>query len=153
MMMTICPTSVGEHLPAIQRQALRRFDLAVGGRVDAGAGDLADVGAEVDHVGQDRRRQGGHLQAQAGQAEEDEEQLNDERRVADQLHVQPHAPARPARALAANQAAGDAQHGAEHRRDQSQRDRQQHAVQQQRPLFEDHRKIQRHEGIVSVRLR
>ena len=69
------------------RQADAGFDLALRRRLDAGADDLGRVGAEVDHHREERRGRFDQLHAGRRQAEEDEEQLHDERRVADQLDV------------------------------------------------------------------
>ena len=85
-----------------QRQAARRLDLPARRGLDAGADDLGRVGAEVDHHREHRGAASGEsLMPSRRQAEEDEEQLHDERRVADQLDVGADHRTQPASARAA----------------------------------------------------
>ena len=61
--------------------------MAFGHRLDAGADDLGRVGAEIDHHGEEGGGGFAEFQPERRQAEEDEEQLHDERRVADQFDI------------------------------------------------------------------
>ena len=132
----------GEDLPFVQRQAARRFDLATGRVLDAGAHDLGRIGAQVDHHRDHRGHFGRQLHAQARQAEEDEEQLHDEGRVADQLHVHPDRPCQPGRPPGAGPAAGDADGAADQRRHRRQPQREGRAAQQRRPLRQHRAEIE-----------
>jgi len=76
-----------EYLQARHRQRLRRLDLALRYRVDAGADDLGTVGAQVDGHCNAGRLPLAQLQPEAGQTEKYEKQLHQKRRVADQFHV------------------------------------------------------------------
>ncbi|MCY1430447.1 hypothetical protein D9M71_463960 [compost metagenome] len=72
------------------RQADRapRLQLRHRHRLDAGAQHLGQVGAAEEGHGDDRRSKTGNLQAQFRQGEVDEEQLDQQRRVTRQLHVE-----------------------------------------------------------------
>ncbi|MNV86618.1 hypothetical protein D3C71_1806680 [compost metagenome] len=63
------------------------FQLGTGHGLDAGTQHLGEVGTAHEGHGDDRCGKAGNLQAQAGQGEVDEEQLDQQRRVAGQLHI------------------------------------------------------------------
>ena len=98
MSRTYCPTSGGRHdahrlrqhdlthpLPARQAGRERRLDLAGRHRTDAGCDDLADeAGGEVGQR-DDAGGEGIELDPEFRQDEEDQENLHQERRPADQV--------------------------------------------------------------------
>ena len=63
------------------------LDLAVAHRLEARPQDLGAIGAHVDRQRDQRRGVGAEPDADRGQAEEDDEQLHQKRRVADRLDV------------------------------------------------------------------
>ena len=115
-----------EDLPA--RQAERHAGIALAGRhrFDAGAHDLGRVGAEIDDQRDQRRRQRVEAEAEAGQPEIDEEELRQQRRVADRLDVAQDGAAQQPRARAGGERAGEADEKAQRdrRRAEPQRRRQ-----------------------------
>ncbi|MCY1542253.1 hypothetical protein D9M68_779930 [compost metagenome] len=63
------------------------FKLAPWRRLNAGSNNLATIGPEIDDHGDIGGLQFAELQAQRWEAEEDEEKLDQEWRVADQLDI------------------------------------------------------------------
>ena len=78
---------MAQHLPLGHGEADAGLDMAFRHRLDAGADDLGRVGAEIDDHGEEGGGGFAELHAERGQAEEDEEQLHDEGRVADQFDI------------------------------------------------------------------
>ena len=78
---------MAQHLPFGHGEADAGFDLALRHRLDAGADDLGRIGAEIDRHGEERGGRFGRASRRGRQAEEDEKQLHDERRVADQFDI------------------------------------------------------------------
>ena len=71
----------------LQVRAPAGLDLAARHRLDAGAHDLGRIGAEIDDHRQQRGLVGRQPEAERRQAEIDEQELDEERRVADRLDV------------------------------------------------------------------
>src|SRR3569623_1181627 len=101
----------------METERLRGLNLAARNGVDARAHDFYCVGTQVDGHRQNRRLYFVDMNTEAGQAEEHEEQLHDERRIADQFHIARHDPARPFWSGHRDARARDADHGAEQGRD------------------------------------
>lgn len=78
---------MAKRLGAAHGQCRRRLQLPFGNGLDTGADDFGGIGTQVDHHGQHRGLPFRQAHPQRGQAKEDEEQLHDEGRVTDQLHV------------------------------------------------------------------
>ena len=76
-----------DGLQARETQAVGGLELGALDRLDAGTHDLGGVGAHVDGQRDHRRDLGRELQPQAGEAEIDDEDLDQQRRVADRLDV------------------------------------------------------------------
>ncbi len=78
---------MAEGFEARHRKACPRLELAFRCCLDAGANDLAAIGAEID----DHRQIGGgqlrKLETKRRQAEKDKKQLDEERRIADEFDV------------------------------------------------------------------
>ncbi len=83
------PHDVPEELPLRQAERRAGLELPGGNGLDAGAHDLRGVGPEVDHHGQERRLVWPQAETDRGEPEIDEEDLHQERRVADGLDVDP----------------------------------------------------------------
>ena len=143
-----------ENLPGLQREALRRLDLAARGGSDAGAHDLGRVGAVVQHqrhAGRHDRRQ---ADAQRRQAEEHQEQLHQQRRVAEQFHIGPQRPAQPAHdATCVPSAPAMPMRGAERHTHDGEQQRDPQPVQQHRPALQDRPERQVIAGIHGFRPR
>ncbi|MNF52196.1 hypothetical protein D3C84_335380 [compost metagenome] len=120
-----------ERFEARHRQCRCGFQLTPVDRLDAGADDLGGIGAEVDDHRQHRRLPFGNLHAQGRQAEEDEKQLHQEWRVADQLDVDRENPRERPDVPRPHQRPDDAQPHAEHSADGGQLKGEQRTAQQQ----------------------
>ncbi|MNM64214.1 hypothetical protein D3C81_756020 [compost metagenome] len=81
---------IPQQLAVGQADRASRFQLCLWHRLDAGAQHFGQVGATEKGHGDDRGSEAGDFQAQARQGEVDEEQLDQQRRVARQFHVQLH---------------------------------------------------------------
>ena len=66
------------------------FPLALGHRGDDGADDLGGIGADIEREADQRRRKGIEHDADARQAVEDQEQLHQQRRAADDPDIEAH---------------------------------------------------------------
>ena len=114
-----------EHLHRVQAERARRLLLALRHRVEARADDLGGVGRHVQRHGEDGGGDRIEPDPEARQAEVDEEELHQERRVPDQLDIAGDgAPQQPAAAPAAGgeQDADDRAEQGRHR-DEQQRHR------------------------------
>ena len=74
--------------PLGQTKRARRLDLAAGNGLDAGSEDLGQVGAVVESEGDDPGRQRRDDDPGRRQGQEDEQDLDDERRPADDRDVE-----------------------------------------------------------------
>ena len=118
------------------------FDMAFRHRLDAGADDLGRVGAEIDHHGEEGGSGFAEFQPERRQAEEDEEQLHDERRVADHFDIDRDDAAEPYGPEGARRGAGGADRDAGHRRDDRQHDREDQALQEHVPVGQQFGELQ-----------
>ncbi len=73
-----------------EAQRLTRLDLRLVHRLDAGADDLRRIGGKIDRHADQRRRIRPDAKAETRQAEIDDEQLHEERRVADDFDISIH---------------------------------------------------------------
>src|SRR6185312_1831504 len=76
-----------EDLRALETKRLPGLDLSAGNGLDAGAEDLGSVGGEVDRHAEHRSLPGRQPDADRGKGEVDDEELNQKRRVADDLDI------------------------------------------------------------------
>ena len=109
-----------EGLERRHGEARAGLELAARRGLYAGADNLAAIGAEIDDHGEIGRGHLVHLDADAGQTEEDEEELDQERRIPNQLDIGSDQGLEPARAERARPGAGNAEEDAEHGADQRQ---------------------------------
>ena len=96
---------VDDGLQAREAEAVGRLELGTLDRLDAGPHDLRRVGAHVHDQRDHGRDLGGELQPEARQAEIDDEDLHQQRRVADQLDIEADGGPDPAVAVDAQQSA------------------------------------------------
>ena len=80
---------VAENLRTGQAHRHPSFNLGFGHAFDTGANDFCGVSAQVDGQGKHTGCHHIKLDANARQAEKDQEQLNNQRGVADHFHVDP----------------------------------------------------------------
>src|SRR5215510_5286980 len=78
---------MAEHLRAREPQRVTGFNLRSRYGLETGTDDLGRVGAKVDRECNERGRHCIEADTQAGQPEEDDEELNEKRRIADHLDI------------------------------------------------------------------
>src|SRR6186713_1202642 len=78
---------MAEGLPGGQPERTPGFDLAGAHSFEAGAQDFGAIGAHIDGQRDQRRGVGTELDANRGEAEEDDEKLNQKRRIAYSLDI------------------------------------------------------------------
>ena len=105
-----------EDLRPGQAQRYAGFDLGLRNALQSGAHDFGGVGGQVDGQGQHARGHDIQFDTDSGQAEKDQEQLDDQRRVPDDFHVDPCDGNRPGPSVHED----DGEQGPEH---ETQRDR------------------------------
>ena len=78
---------MAEGLAGGEAERAAGLDLAAAYGFEAGAQDLGAIGAHIDRQRDQRRSVGAEPDADRGQAEEDDEELHQQRRVADGLDI------------------------------------------------------------------
>ena len=78
---------MAEHLHAREPQRVAGFNLRSRHGLETGTDDLGRVGAEVDRECNERGCHRIEADTQAGQSEEDDEELHEKRRIADHLDI------------------------------------------------------------------
>jgi len=111
---------VAQRLPARQGHAFGGLELALGNGVDACADDFAGVGRDVDDQRNGGGGKGAQLQAHGGQAEVDDEDLDQQRCVADQFDIGTGQVCQPFLAAGLGQCTEDTDQKTEHRGAQGQ---------------------------------
>src|SRR5690349_10367628 len=134
---------VAEDLVRLQVEREASFDLTPRDRLDAGTDDLGRVGAEVDDHRRQRRRVRRPAQADCRQREEEEEQLDQERRVADELDVGVDEPAERRRPTGLRPRTNDRHREAAEHGQERELDRLPGALEQERPGREHRPELER----------
>ncbi len=122
-----------ECLERSQPERGARFELALGDRVDPRTNDLGRVGAEIDDHSEKRRAIRSQENADRGEPKKQKKELQQKRRVADDLHIDLEEPSQPFRTAGLCPRTQNSDCSSEKDRLQRKRDRQPRSAQELGP--------------------